>query len=107
MFGKERHTKKTVMFLLEMDCSEHPWDIPENTLWLDFNEALTAALEAIASLEEPVEMTDFELCKGESAFLPNCFEIMPISISTPNRITWWGKERKEHNFDEQTQICRY
>lgn len=96
MFGKTRAIKKTIFFLLQMDCSNHPWNIPENTLWLNFNDALAAAMRAVsAGAEEDEAQQELEIA-GNTAFMWKCFEIMPISISEPNRITWLGKERKRN-----------
>lgn len=95
MFGKERMIKRKTFFLLMMDCSNHPWDIPENTLWLNFEDALEAATMAVTKADETNTWVEFELDeKRHTAFLPCCFEIMPISISTLDRITWLGKEIK-------------
>jgi len=104
MFGKERRLKKKMMFLLQMDCNEHPWDIPEDTLWLNFNEALRAALDAVHPLSKDIDWNEFDIEPGISAFLPECFEILPISISTPQRITWLGREVKERKH-EPKKIC--
>lgn len=95
MFGKIRAIKKTIFFLLHMDCDNHPWNIPENTLWLNFNDALAAAIRAVsAGAEEDEAQQELEIADN-TAFMWKCFEIMPISISEPNHITWLGKERKE------------
>lgn len=101
MFGRQRHLMNTTMFLLIMDCDEQPWSIPEVTLWLDFDTALAAAWKAVSTRMEEEE--DFILDGRDisfderCAFVDGCFEIMPISVSTPNKITWLGKLRRQES----------
>ena len=96
MFGKERFLKKKVLFLLMMNCDEGAWSIPEDTLWLTFGEAFEAAINAVDKDAEGIDWSELEVDDDlKMAFMPGCFEIMPISVSTSDRITWLGKERKE------------
>lgn len=96
MFGKERFLKKKVLFLLMMNCDEGAWSIPEDTLWLTFEEAFEAAIKAVDKDTEGIDWSELEIDEDfQMAFMPGCFEIMPISVSTRDRITWLGKERKE------------
>lgn len=97
MFGKERFVKRKTFFLLIMNCSQNVWDIPEETLWLSFDEAFEAATKAVEKSVENIDWSELEIEEdSDTAFMPECFEIMPISISEPNRITWLGKERKRN-----------
>ena len=101
MFRRERHMKKKVFFLLIMDNRKYIWDIPEETLWLTFEEALDAGKKALYKsgksfselgfTEEEVEIDR----EKQMAFIPHVFEIMPISVSTEDNITWLGKKRKQ------------
>lgn len=96
MFGKERFLKKKVLFLLMMSCNGGAWSIPEDTLWLTFKEALEAATNAVDKDIADADWSELEIdADFQMAFMPGCFEIMPISVSTHDRITWLGKERKE------------
>ena len=54
----------------------------------------------VTKANETNTWAEFELdITRHTAFLPSCFEIMPISISTLDRITWLGKEIKiKENF---------
>ena len=95
MFRKR--SRKKVLFLLVMDCDKRVWNMPEFTLWSNFDEALDNALEAVTKAqlaEKEVDITSMEIEEGVNAFLAECFEIMPISISSSNHITWLGKERE-------------
>lgn len=95
MFGKEKFLKKKVLFLLMMNCDEGAWSIPEDTLWLTFAEAFEAATNAVDK-DADVDWSELEIDEDlQMAFMPGCFEIMPISVSTCDCITWLGKERKE------------
>lgn len=110
MFGKEKFLKNKVMFLLIMDCQHKLWNIPEETLWLSFDDAFEAALRACSTQEEKIIWSELEVDEingKEKAFLPECFEIMPISISTLDRVTWFGKERKntQEVFNGQAHFC--
>lgn len=97
MIGKKRHISKKVIFLLTMNCDEHPWTIPEFTLWANFDDAFVAAATAVQETKgEDACWSELSLEAGKTAFLPECFEIMPISLSTPECITWFGQKRKEH-----------
>ena len=79
-----------------MDCTEGAWDIPEDTLWLSFEDAFDAATSVVEKNVSDIDWSELEIDESlHMAFMPKCFEIMPISISTHDRITWLGKERKE------------
>lgn len=96
MFGKERFLKKQTLFLLIMDCADGAWDIPEDTLWLSFEDAFEAATSTVEKNASDIDWSELEVDEDlRMAFMPKCFEIMPISVSTRNRIAWLGKERKE------------
>lgn len=92
------------MFLLTINhlnmtesIKEYP-DFPEETLWQTFAEAVEAAFEVAAECGASIDMEeaciDFE---HGSCFLPGFCEIMPITISTKNHVTWMGREWRKNN----------
>lgn len=93
--------KEKVMFLLSMDTTQFVWTIPEETLWATFDEAFSAAMSALMASEcRNLDICGMDFILGESAFVPGCFEIIPISLSTADRITWYGKERKQNESED-------
>ena len=94
MFGRRRVSKQ-VMFLLVMCCDKNDWDIPEFTLWENMEDALDAAAEAVINNKIDVDWTRFE--EDVTIFMPECFEIIPITLSTPDFITWLGHKRSDTN----------
>ena len=98
---KKNKNKDTVMFLLMMDTKNFLWNIPEETLWATFDEAFCAAMDALMASEcRHLDICGMDFVLGESAFVPECFEIMPIALSTADRITWYGKERKQNENED-------
>lgn len=96
MFGRRKRIKpKQTMFLLQMDTNNGVWNLPETTMWLSFAEALSAATRSVKELidaGEDIDWAELELdIHRQTAFLPFCFEIMPISVSTEEQITWMGE----------------
>ena len=96
--------KNKTMFLLEVNVDTLGTDtVPEVTLWNHFSDALAAALDALEhEIHNGLDITEVEVLEnlemvGDHAFLPGCFEIMPITVSTPDRITWMGRPRKNMN----------
>lgn len=88
-----------MQFLMIIDFeTDIPMDnlipIPEYTLWDNFASALTAAFEAAAESGAVIDMTlaSIDIGAGEM-LLPGFCEIMPISVSTPDNITWLGRAR--------------
>lgn len=69
--------------------------LPEATLWSSFAEAVEAAFEAAAESELTLEMGEASIAFHDGTmFVPGFCEIIPITVSTRDRITWMGKERK-------------
>lgn len=96
MFGRRKRIKpKQTMFLLRMDTNNGVWNLPETTVWLSFIEALDTATRSVTELidaGEHIDWAELEIdVERKTAFLPFCFEIMPINISTEHNITWLGK----------------
>ena len=86
--------KNQQMFLLTMNTSSFVGEIPEVTLWKSFDEALSAAMDAIGGVAEELEWdNDFQV------FVPDGFEIFPISVSSSDTITWLGKPWTKHNIN--------
>ena len=90
------------MFLLTIDYrdmreSKSLPTLPEFTLWQSFGEAAHAAFDAAAKCGVIIDMSeaDIDIPNGQLV-LPEFCEILPISISTTNKITWLGKERKSN-----------
>ena len=93
--------KNRTMFLLEVNVDNLGTDVvPEITLWEHFGDALAAALDAVeAEMHDALDITETEVIEsleliGDHAFLPGMFKIMPITVSKPGSITWFGKPRK-------------
>jgi hypothetical protein len=96
----EKMKERKNMFLLiinwrdECEMKDFP-KLPEFTLWETFADAQVAAFEAAAECGAKIDMTDAEIHLGAGTmFLPGFAEVMPISISNHNRITWKGREWK-------------
>ena len=70
--------------------------LPEFTLWETFSEAVEVAFETAAECGVCIDMEEAEIdfSKG-MCFLPEFCDIMPITISTKDRLTWLGKEWKK------------
>lgn len=83
------------MYLLIMNEDAPQLDIPEFTIYDSFAEALDVAFNSMMDCRE------FEIDKNDSyinantqtAYFAGWCEIMPITISSPDYITWMGKER--------------
>lgn len=71
-------------------------NLPEFTLWETFSEAVEVAFETAAECGVRIDMEEAEIdfSKG-MCFLPEFCDIMPITISTKDRLTWLGKEWKK------------
>ena len=71
-------------------------NLPEFTLWETFSEAVEVAFETAAECGVCIDMEEAEIdfSKG-MCFLPEFCDIMPITISTKDRLTWLGKEWKK------------
>ena len=89
------------MFLLiinwrdECEMKDFP-KLPEYTLWETFADAQVAAFEAAAFCGAKIDMTDAAIHPGAGTmFLPGFAEVMPISMSHHDCITWKGKEWKK------------
>lgn len=77
--------------------------LPETTLWASFAEAVEAAFEAAAESELTLEMGDASIVFHDGTmFVPGFCEIIPITVSTHDKITWLGKERK--NKEEEIDV---
>ena len=70
--------------------------LPEFTLWETFADAQVAAFECAAECGAKIDMTDASIHPGAGTmFLPGFAEIIPISMSHQDKITWMGKECKK------------
>lgn len=89
------------MFLLTInfanlteDTKELP-DLPEVTLWNTFADAVEAAFKCAAECGAKWDMEEADIDFGKGMlFIPQFCEVMPITISTADHITWLGTERK-------------
>ena len=109
MFGRRKKNKtKNVMFLVEMNTNNCVWNLPETTVWLSFAEALSAATRAVTEAidaGEDINWAELELdIHRQTAFLPFCFEIMPISVSTEEQITWMGETWTPRDWEDMELI---
>ena len=88
------------MFLMIIDhesceATKEVINCPEFTLWERFEDAMGVAFELAGEAGAKIDMTDAALdCELGTLYLPGVCEIMPITLSTPQRITWLGKERR-------------
>ena len=90
-------------YLLTFDEAEDISYLPEVTLWETFEEALSAALTEAKKQEKVIDFGD-DIADIDydnfQFFVPNFCEIFPISVSTFDRITWMGKERKNRECED-------
>lgn len=86
------------MFLLRFDMSAINGNLPvfpETTLWEDFNDAVAVAMSAAFENGEIVDHCAISIdSEGKTLFIPDFCEIMPITVSTKERLTWFGNEFK-------------
>ena len=89
------------MFLLiinwrdECEMKDFP-KLPEYTPWETFADAQVAAFDAAAFCGAKIDMTDAAIHPGAGTmYLPHFAEVMPISMSPRDCITWKGKEWKK------------
>ena len=87
---------KKTMFLLEFDCANMECDLPdfpEITLWKSAEEALAVALEQANACGPVIDMSEavIDLVEGK-VFLPGFCEILPITMSSLDKITWMGSK---------------
>lgn len=95
------------MFLLTIsfanlteDTKELP-NLPEVTLWNTFADAVEAAFKCAAECGAKWDMEEVDLDFGKGMmFIPQFCEVMPITISTADHITWLGTERKKKEVTE-------
>ena len=65
---------------------------------MTFEEALEAVIENAINSGLTIDFTDAEINMEEGTlYLPNYAEIMPISMSSKNCITWYGQKFKIEN----------
>ena len=89
------------LYLLTFDESEDISFFPESTLWETFEEALAAALTEAKKQEKVINFNEADIDYASFMFyVPDFCEIFPISVSTFDRITWMGKERKNRECED-------
>lgn len=86
-----------MMYLLTFDNdADFIPSLPEVTLWENFDEAMVAAIEEVMSAangESIIEYDEINIDNEKGMFFIGGFcEIFPISVSSLDKITWFGKE---------------
>ena len=80
------------------DAGEYLHTIPEVTLWKNIDEAIFAALSEASHQEIELNFKDAEVdYEDKMISIPEFCEILPITVSNQNQVTWFGKpwENKE------------
>lgn len=86
------------MFLLEFDMTAIKGNLPvfpEITLWENFEDALAVAMSAAFENGVVVDHREINVdVEGKHLFIPDFCEILPITVSTREKMTWLGNEFK-------------
>lgn len=82
-----------MMYLLTFDTDvDFIPSLPEVTLWENFDEAMVAAIREVMSATE-IDYDGISIDSSNGVFFIGGFcEIFPISVSSLDKITWFGKE---------------
>ena len=82
-----------MMYLLTFDAdADFIPSLPEVTLWKNFDEAMIAAIGEVMSATE-IDYDEISIDSNKGVFFIGGFcEIFPISVSSLDKITWFGEE---------------
>ena len=92
------------MFLLTFNFGEMEElpDFPEVTLWESFDEAMLAVIQVASSIKIDISMSEAIVeTKGEALFIEGFCDIIPITVSNRERVTWMGRPFRFDKWKEE------